>query len=418
MNSDTSPATDLTWVRFLTCFLCFLSFAALQFVNVSQTLAVFVFLAAGAFPALILPKRAMTALISDWLPWFFVALAVLSVTWSRAPDFTIRFGIELALTVAVALIVASVVKPYLFLPALMCAYMVGNVAGLFVGRFALNAGAMAMIGIFGSKNAFSGVQAYLFLASFWVLLSTHQNIWMRSLALLNVIVCPLLLIAGRSADAVAPLTLVVPITFLLFLTSRWAPLPRVLVVLTGVFLVSLVFTIAFAFKDTIFGQLLTVTGKDVTLSGRTYLWVRAGELIGQSPLLGTGYGAFWVDGNPYAEELWAHFAVHGGFNFHNQWYDLGVSLGYVGLAVALLTLLIVNVRVVWWMLRNPTPESFFCLGFVWIVDMRSFLESENFSHFSVSWILFVVSSYYARNNASMTKSTKSRDNFQQSAYQH
>jgi exopolysaccharide production protein ExoQ len=291
---------------------------------------------------------------------------------------------------------ASAVEPHLFLSAFMCAYLVGSVAGLFIGRFALNAGAMAMIGIYGSKNYFSAMQAYLFLASFWVLLSARQNIWMRSLALMSALVCPFLLVAGRSADAVAPLMLVVPITFLLFLTRHWAPLPRVLVILTGILLIVLIFGVAFIFQDTLFGHLLIVTGKDVTLSGRTYVWTRAAELISQNPLLGTGYGAFWIDGNPYAEGIWAHGGGRGGINFHNLWYDTGVSLGYVGLAVVFLTVLIVNIRALWWTVRDPSSESFFFLGFVWMLNMRSFLETEFFSQFSVSMILFVVASYYAR----------------------
>jgi exopolysaccharide production protein ExoQ len=400
VNANTEDASKITSVRFLVWFLCFLSFAGGQFGVLSQTLAASVFLAAGALPALILPKRTVRALLGDWLPWLYVALAITSITWSEAPYFTTRFGIELALTVAVALTMASAVEPHLFLSAFMCAYLVGGVAGLFVGKFALNAGAMAMIGIYGSKNAFSAMQAYLFLASFWVLLSARQSIWMRSLALMSVLVCPVLLVAGRSTDAIAPLMLVVPITFLLFLTSHWAPLPRVLVILTGILLIVLIFGVAFIFRDTLFGHLLIVTGKDVTLSGRTYLWIRAAELISQNPLLGTGYGAFWIEGNPYAEDIWAFGgitgATRGGINFHNLWYDMGVSLGYVGLAVAFLTVLIVNIRAIWWTVRNPSSESFFFLGFVWILNMRSFLESEFFVHFSVSMILFVVASYYAR----------------------
>jgi exopolysaccharide production protein ExoQ len=381
-----------TWVP------CFISIASLLFVNLSQTLAVFVFLVCGVLPALIFPKRAAAALLGDWLPWLFVALAIISISWSEAPDFTTRFAIELVLTVAVALVLASVVQPHLFLSVLMCSYLLADLAGLFVGRFALNAGAMAMIGIFGSKNAFSGVQAYLFLASFWVLLSREQSIWVRSLALIGVLVSPFLLVAGRSADSIAPLMLVVPTTFLLFLTNRFPPLSRALVMLAGGSLIAGIFALAYVFRDELFGQLLIITGKDVTLSGREYLWVRAAELIDLKPILGRGYSAFWVQGNPYAEDIWAHFQVigRGGFNFHNQWYDMGVSLGYVGVGVALLTVLVVNIRVFWWMVRNPSPESFFFIGFVWIVDMRSFLESESFSHFSISWILFIMASYYAR----------------------
>ena len=104
------------------------------------------------------------------------------------------------------------------------------------------------------------------------------------------------------------------------------------------------------------------------------MWTWAAALINQHPLLGTGYGAFWVQGNPYAEEIWAHFQVTGrsGFNFHNQWYDIGVSLGYVGLFVGLLTVLTVTIRTLRWVVRDPSPESCFFTAFVWIVNIRYF----------------------------------------------
>jgi exopolysaccharide production protein ExoQ len=273
--------------------------------------------------------------------------------------------------------------------------------GLFLGKYAMNAGAEAMTGIYGSKNAFSAAQAYLFLTSWWVWVSSKHSPLIRLLALGSVLVSPLLLIAGRSADAVAPLILALTITVVAHLTTRWPSLARVLAICVGLSLLFLIFAIAFLLRDTLFGQLMIITGKDVTLSGRTYLWTRAAGLMSQHPLLGIGYGAFWVQGNPYAEEIWAAFQNTGrmGFNFHNQWYDIGVSLGYLGLFAGLVTLLTVSVRTLRWIISNPNPESYFFLGFLWIVIMRSFLESETFSHFSLSWLLIVAAAYYARTEA-------------------
>src|SRR5258708_17682622 len=94
---------------------------------------------------------------------------------------------------------------YSFLSALMCALLVITTVSLMNPGYAWNAGALAMTGGLGSKNAFSAIQSILFLTSFWILLSSNQNILMRSLALLGVLVSPFLLIAGRSADSVAPL---------------------------------------------------------------------------------------------------------------------------------------------------------------------------------------------------------------------
>jgi exopolysaccharide production protein ExoQ len=75
--------------------------------------------------------------------------------------------------------------------------------------------------------------------------------------------------------------------------------------------------------------------KDPTLTGRTYLWYRAADLIHEKPLLGRGYQAFWVQGNIDAEGLWRYFGIEerGGFTFHNTAVELLVTLGWVGLVL-------------------------------------------------------------------------------------
>ena len=391
------PTPKIILTRKLEWFLCFVSLTALVFSNFSPTISAYAFLTAAALFGLTVPIRALRALFSDWLPWPYVILVLVSVSWSAVPDLSARYDVELALTAGAALVLAGV-APYSFLSALMCAFLVIDVVGLLVGRYALNAGAVAMIGAFGSKNAFSAAQAVLFLTSVWVLLSANQNVLMRSLALMGVFCCPFLLIAGRSTDAVAPVVLATGVTLLIYSTRRLPPLARVMALCAGALLIICIFGLAFIFRDTLFGQVLVVTGKDVTLSGRTYLWARATELMQQNPLLGMGYGAFWVQGNPYAEQLWAHFQLtgRGGFNFHNLWFDMGVQLGYLGIAISLVTVLIVSARVFRWVVRTPSAESLFFLGFMMIVDMRSLLESELFSQFSLSWVIVIVAGYYAR----------------------
>jgi exopolysaccharide production protein ExoQ len=342
VDSRAAAKLDL-FLQYVTWSICFVSLTALLLANagIFQIMAILAFLATAAIPVLFFPRKTLTALFSDWLPWLYVALAVLSISWSQAPDVSAKYGMEFALTVAAALVLASMVEPHAFLSALMCSYLVGNVLGLFVGKYAMNAGSEAMIGIYGSKNAFSGAQAYLFLSSWWVLVNAKHSPLMRLLALGSVLVTPLLLLWGRSADAIAPLALALTITFVAHVTTRWPPLPRIVAICVGLSLLLFIFGIAFLFRDALFGQLMIITGKDVTLSGRTFLWTRAAEHIAQHPLLGVGYGAFWVQGNPYAEEIWAAFQNTGrmGFNFHNQWYDIGVTLGYMGVFAALLTMI-------------------------------------------------------------------------------
>jgi exopolysaccharide production protein ExoQ len=392
-------------VQRLRWLLTFTALASLTFLNLSQTLAAAVFLLSAVALGAIDPKRALQASFSDWLPWMQIGLVLLSVTWSVVPDLSARYGVELVLTAVSALIIARSVTPRDFLSALLCAYFLSDMASVFVGRFTWNAGSLAMIGAFGSKNAFSAVQAIFLLTSCWVLLDVRQGILLRGMALFGMLVCPVLLVAGRSADAVAPVALATSFTLLLFGTG-WLPRrQRILLLCAGGALIACLFTIAFIFSDTIMGQLLTVTGKDVTLSGRTYMWARASEFMQVNPILGTGFGGFWFQGNPYAEELWAHFGItgRGGFNFHNLWYEMGVELGYFGIASAAVTLLAISARAIRAAAHHPVPSAMFVLGYVMIIDMRSLLEVEILSQFSLAWVLLIVAGVYARQAATHSR---------------
>ena len=77
---------------------------------------------------------------------------------------------------------------------------------------------------------------------------------------------------------------------------------------------------------------LDLTGKDITLTGRTDLWAVAFQEIAERPVLGTGFQAFWVQGNPLAEQLWAMFGIgsRAGFHFHNTLISNTVEIGLVG----------------------------------------------------------------------------------------
>jgi exopolysaccharide production protein ExoQ len=90
---------------------CFLSLTSLLFSNFSPPLAASGFLASAALFGAIRPNRAVRALTSDWLPWIFIALAFLSISWSPVPDLSLRYAFELSLTAAAALVLARGVEP-------------------------------------------------------------------------------------------------------------------------------------------------------------------------------------------------------------------------------------------------------------------------------------------------------------------
>jgi len=84
-------------------------------------------------------------------------------------------------------------------------------------------------------------------------------------------------------------------------------------------------------------SLATITsayGKELTFSGRTFIWAASIDAIQRKPVLGHGVGAlFWLDGvSPETAEIWRQVGFRNS-HAHNGALDLALQIGLVGLAV-------------------------------------------------------------------------------------
>jgi O-antigen ligase len=112
-----------------------------------------------------------------------------------------------------------------------------------------------------------------------------------------------------------------------------------------------------------FGALATMMGKDSDISGRTLVWNFAERMILAEPLLGYGFGAFWVGGNSPGAVFWSntHLGVP---HAHNGYLQLMLDTGIVGLLLFLLAAVIVVVRLTWLMRHSRRELSVWPLSFV------------------------------------------------------
>ena len=140
------------------------------------------------------------------------------------------------------------------------------------------------------------------------------------------------LIEARSAGALIGIAAAVS-CFMFFLALRPLSVPT-RIITTGFAAICALLTVV-VFGGTVIEDTMTLFDKDPTLTGRTYLWERAGDFIADNPVLGKGFAAFWLQGIPDAEGLWeyAGIASRSGFNFHNSIIEILVHLGWLGLFV-------------------------------------------------------------------------------------
>jgi exopolysaccharide production protein ExoQ len=377
--------------------LCCVALTALEFVAYSQTLAASIFTGATMICVISEPGRALDAAYRGLLLWLFVALCFVSVLWSPA-ETALRGALEVALMVGVSLVIARALSASSFLSAVLCALLVTTAASLMNPHWSYQQGALSMIGIFGSKNQMGLSQALLMMVGAWVFLDARTALATRGVALISVAVGFWLSIAAHSLDSTLVVVVALACSYFAF-TLNWAPRRWRPVILYGAIL-SIVLLFAYflivASDLDLFGQGLAFFGKDSTLTGRTVLWDRAAKMMQENPYLGTGLQGFWVAGNPYAEELWARFDPgRFGYNFHNEWYAMGVQFGYVGLALVISIVVGTSLRVLRWVVRSPTPASCFFLAFVVFIDIRSFVESELLSQFSMMTLVLIAAWVYA-----------------------
>jgi exopolysaccharide production protein ExoQ len=103
-----------------------------------------------------------------------------------------------------------------------------------------------------------------------------------------------------------------------------------------------------------FASLPVVTasfGKDITLTGRTYIWAASVRVIAERPWLGYGWGGVWAD--PFRDPT-ATMNRQIGFqasHAHNSALQLLLELGIVGLVLWLGTLVLL-IRLGWQLLRR------------------------------------------------------------------
>ncbi len=362
---------------------------ALALVPAFATLAALVFLLAGTAVIVLSLNRSLTA-ISSTAVTLIPVYCIASVLWSDYPAVSARLGIFLALTIAIAVSIGSHLSIQTIARFTFWSHLVPIVLSFAIGNISSSG---PWTGIFASKNMFAIYGLMLLLSGIYVL-GIYRSIYMRLIVYASMLVSIAVLIGAQSVGTLvsAFTTLTAYVTFMVL--KKYEMSTRISLLLMAV-LASLVGIVLNQLVGELLVQLIVSTGKDPTLTGRTDLWGKAVEYIGQNPVFGLGFRAFWVQGNPAAEELWRQFYIESrsGFHFHNTYLSNAVEIGLLGMALQLYVLWSISFRVLRLAFVNPQPTLAWAAAFVFFVLTRSLVEVDVFSEFSaVTFILVCVAS--------------------------
>jgi exopolysaccharide production protein ExoQ len=111
------------------------------------------------------------------------------------------------------------------------------------------------------------------------------------------------------------------------------------------------------------GEIAELLGKDSDISGRTLVWEFVKKMILAEPLLGYGFGAFWVGGNSPGAVFWSntHLGVP---HAHNGFLQLSLEAGVTALALILAATASLAIRTLHLMRRTRRDLTVWALGFL------------------------------------------------------
>jgi len=133
--------------------------------------------------------------------------------------------------------------------------------------------------------------------------------------------------------------------------------------------------------------LLGLIGKDSTLTGRTDIWDALFRSIQDKPLLGYGYGVYWLD--PLGPSYYVRLSLQWGVpSAHNGWIETWLSVGAIGVglfAVQYFWALILAVM----RLRRGGTETYWVIMITLTFLVFSLSESSVLQQNDLSWVIFV-----------------------------
>jgi exopolysaccharide production protein ExoQ len=298
--------------------------------------------------------------------------AVASTLWSDEPAITLRTSLILLVTALGTILCCGSLPPRRFALWMALALYVTLPLHFLFGSNFFNAG---FAGLLHSKNFFGARMMITLFFALTVILDRKSPNWARIISVPATLLSVYGIIIANSAGAfVATAASLGAFAFATMLRMRNTRALSMILLLSLLAGLATTFMLAMAWND-INAFVLALFSKDAGLSGRDYLWHLAALYIQEHPLLGTGFGAFWVQGHIEAEGLWRamNIQARNGFHFHNIFLNITVELGLVGLAMLVIFMVSVTgslVRYVW--KRNDTAAPFVAL---WVmVLMRAYVE--------------------------------------------
>lgn len=372
----------------------FMAVFGMTFIPLLGSKGALLFLMAGMGLVAINAGQALAALRREWMIALVALWCVMSFAWSDYASLSMRYGIQLCLTVLISVAIAYRLAPLAFVKIVFLTSTMSGLASLLIGR---NRGdGMGYLGIHASKNALADASSVLIIVALAVLVDRRLSVRWRLPAFASLLMGTMLLIMGQSSGALVSTLAVIMVFGAIMLLQRMTPHMRLVVIgLTAVLFAGIAVLLS-SMSDQLAAMFLDLTGKDITLTGRTDLWAVGLGQIAERPFFGVGFQAFWVPGRPVAEQLWADFGIGSrqGFHFHNTVISNAVEIGVPMTVMQTLIFFGAAGACLGWAIRSPSAASVFFALFMVRLCMLMWIEVVYFYQFSIATGIIIAAICY------------------------
>lgn len=342
----------------------------------------------------------------DKLLLLLVAIVVLSVLWSAAPETTLRRAVALVGTTAFGAYLATRYtldgQLKLLATALGIAAVLSLAFGLALPSYGISSDPLFVgdwQGIYNHKNTLGSDMSLGALV--FLILATSMSRY-RWLAWGGFVLTVCLVVLSDSSTALIALLALLAL-WPVYRSLRWRYTLALPFLMFAVLLGAGVAMVLGSSLDTVLG----VFGRDATLSGRTELWSLVWTEVRERPWFGYGYSGFWLGLEGESAPIWRSTgsevpAADNGF------LDLWLSLGLVGVVVFFAGFSAAFLRAATWFRLSRTSEGFWPCLFLTFVLLYSVSESVFLKQNSTLWILYVstVLSAFPRDALRAERSTR------------
>jgi O-antigen ligase len=315
----------------------------------------------------------------------FAAFAVASISWSIVPGATGRRGLSLLMATILGLYFVVRFNQRERLRIICGTLGVAALASFLVVLLKPSLGLMpdgaGWRGVFVHKNLFGKMTALSTGAFLLLAMDMDRRRW---IAFVGAAGSFGLVVLSRSASALLIAVTVLGVTPL-FRTLRLTRTRHLLILIAAIILAEVILLSSYLEWQ----ALLSLLGRDPTLSGRTGLWRELMDPILRRPWLGHGLGGFWLGWAGESGAVWSAIGWRPP-HAHNGFLDMVLDLGVVGLSVFLVGFIGAWTRALRAARWSTKSYELWPLLFLTFVLMSESTESTLLAQNSLIWVLYVV----------------------------